>query len=160
MSGSPIFEVPRVGVATIIWDNSNRILMGLRKGKHGAGTWSLPGGWIELGEHPEETAAREILEETNLEVEPYQIRPWERVPYTNTFFKDPAIHNITLLMVTYRFMLENVNGNSLRVKLKEPDKCEYWEWFYHYKLPTPLFSPLIAANFKGEMICCPDNPNV
>lgn len=31
--------------------------------------WSPPGGWVELGESPEEGVKREIKEETNLEVE-------------------------------------------------------------------------------------------
>lgn len=36
--------------------------------------WSLPGGKIELGEHPQETVVREIKEETNLKVEFIAIR--------------------------------------------------------------------------------------
>ena len=30
--------------------------------------WALPGGYVEVGEHPEETVARECLEEVGLEV--------------------------------------------------------------------------------------------
>ncbi len=36
--------------------------------------WSLPGGKIELGEHPQDTIVREIFEETNLKVKFVAIR--------------------------------------------------------------------------------------
>jgi 8-oxo-dGTP pyrophosphatase MutT (NUDIX family) len=35
------------------------------------GMWCIPGGGIDPGEHPAEAAAREILEETGLVIEPY-----------------------------------------------------------------------------------------
>lgn len=35
----------------------------------GVSRWTLPGGGLEFGEHPEETAAREILEETGYTAE-------------------------------------------------------------------------------------------
>ena len=34
--------------------------------RHDTGEWGLHGGAVELGEHPEETAKRELLEETGL----------------------------------------------------------------------------------------------
>lgn len=52
----------RVGVAVVV-RRAGKILLGKRKGSHGAGTWALPGGHVELGEDPVITAFRELVEE-------------------------------------------------------------------------------------------------
>lgn len=49
--------------ATIVVLKGNKILLNLRSDTN---TWGIPGGAIELGETLEETAARELKEETNL----------------------------------------------------------------------------------------------
>jgi 8-oxo-dGTP diphosphatase len=41
-----------------------------RKFEPYVGDWCLPGGFIEHSEHPAESAAREVLEETGLIIEP------------------------------------------------------------------------------------------
>lgn len=52
------------GVNVIITDDQQRILLQLRRD----GGWGLPGGLLEPGESFEETAIREVKEETNLDV--------------------------------------------------------------------------------------------
>ena len=52
------------GSATFIVDARGRILMQQRTYPYGK--WGLPGGIMELGESTEETARREVLEETGL----------------------------------------------------------------------------------------------
>lgn len=42
-------KIPRVGIGVFIFKN-NKFLMGCRKGAHGEGTWSIPGGHLEFGE--------------------------------------------------------------------------------------------------------------
>jgi ADP-ribose pyrophosphatase YjhB (NUDIX family) len=46
-----------------------RVILVKRKFAPSAGTWSLPGGLVELGETAQAAAAREILEETGLVVD-------------------------------------------------------------------------------------------
>ena len=59
---------PFVGVGAVIVDGG-RVLLVKRKYEPLAGRWSLPGGAVEVGETLEESIAREMLEETGLEVE-------------------------------------------------------------------------------------------
>ena len=58
---------PKVGIAAIVV-RGNKILLGKRKGSHGDGTYSFPGGHLEFGESLEECARRETKEETGLDV--------------------------------------------------------------------------------------------
>ena len=58
---------PKVGVGAVILDGDCVLLV---KRGHAPlkGEWSLPGGAVELGETLEEALAREVLEETGLQV--------------------------------------------------------------------------------------------
>ena len=57
-----------MGVGAVIVADG-KILLEKRKNQPGRGQWSVPGGLVELGEKAEDTAIREVKEETNLEVE-------------------------------------------------------------------------------------------
>jgi ADP-ribose pyrophosphatase YjhB (NUDIX family) len=59
---------PVVGVGAVVLDADGRVLLIRRRFEPLAGQWSLPGGMLELGETLEAGAAREVLEETGLEV--------------------------------------------------------------------------------------------
>lgn len=52
--------------ATVVVIKNNTILLNLRSDTN---TWGIPGGALELGETLQETAARELKEETNLEAD-------------------------------------------------------------------------------------------
>lgn len=61
-------ERPIVGVGAVIVRDGKVVLI-RRKYEPLAGHWSLPGGALEIGETIEAGVAREMLEETGLEVE-------------------------------------------------------------------------------------------
>jgi 8-oxo-dGTP diphosphatase len=60
---------PIVGVGAAIVLETGAVVLVKRKHEPAAGTWSLPGGAVELGETVEAAVARESLEETGLTVE-------------------------------------------------------------------------------------------
>ncbi len=121
-------EKPGIGVGVII-RRGNKVLLGKRKGAHGAGTWSFPGGKLDLWETPEECAMREVEEETGL-----KIKNLKNSIYTNDMFKEEGKHFITLFVIA--------DYDSGEPEIKEPNKCESWDWFEWDKLPQPLFLPI------------------
>lgn len=62
-------ERPIVGVGAVIVDERGHVVLIRRRYEPLAGRWSLPGGAVELGETLEAGVAREMLEETGLEVD-------------------------------------------------------------------------------------------
>lgn len=121
-------NITRVGVGVIV-RNGNKVLLGKRKNSHGDGNWSFPGGHLEFGETPEECAKREVAEETGL-----ILNKFTRTKYTNDIFEKENKHYITLFIIS-----DLETGDP---ELKEPNKCEKWDWFEWSKLPSPLFLPI------------------
>ena len=64
---------PQVLVSTIV-AVGERILLCRRANDPAAGTWAIPGGFMECGETLEEAAARETLEETGVRLRPHTLR--------------------------------------------------------------------------------------
>lgn len=121
---------PRVGVAVILRNEKNEILLGYRKNINlGYHTWGLPGGKLDFGEELKDCAKRELKEETNLDV---NISDLKLDDVTNAVFDDET-HYITVIYETCIFT------NDLQVV--EPDKCEEWKWFAYGDLPEDLFLP-------------------
>jgi 8-oxo-dGTP diphosphatase len=120
----------RVGVAVVV-HRFGGVLMGLRKGGAGAGTWSVPGGSLEPGETVVTCAVRELEEETGLRAVPASILP---LGFTNAVYCSKDGRHFTTLYVC----ATGVQGD---LRVMEPDKCERWAWLK--KPPEPLFPPLL-----------------
>lgn len=60
-------ESPIIGVGGVVLLD-DQVLLAKRAREPGKGTWTLPGGMVELGESLEEALAREIMEELSLSI--------------------------------------------------------------------------------------------
>ena len=59
---------PKVGVGVVVRDEQGRLLLVQRGVEPERGRWSLPAGFLDATETPQEAAARECKEETGLDV--------------------------------------------------------------------------------------------
>ena len=68
------FIYPRPAVCVFVFNQQDEILLMQRAGSHGAGTWSIPGGGMDLGETISKAVARELFEETSIKVYPSAVK--------------------------------------------------------------------------------------
>ncbi|HJP96598.1 MAG TPA: NUDIX hydrolase [Candidatus Saccharimonadales bacterium] len=119
--------VVRVGIGVFIFKDG-KFLMQQRHGAHGAGSWSVPGGHLEFGESFEDTARREVKEETGLGITNVRFGA-----VTNDYFAQENKHYVTVWMIS-----DWQRGTET---ITEPDKCLKQEWHTFDDLPSPLFLP-------------------
>jgi 8-oxo-dGTP diphosphatase len=129
--------VVRVGVSVLLYRHADKaLLLGMRKGSHGAGTWSFPGGHLEYGEGIQECASRELFEETGIRLPP---SAFKKVSFTNTTFPDDEYASgkpkqyVTLYMRALTML-------DFAPDTKETEKCAGWLWAR--KPLHPLFLPI------------------
>ena len=121
---------PLVGIAVLVMKN-RKLLLGRRKGSHGAGEYAAPGGHLEHLEGFAACAAREVREETGLEIGPVRfLRVLNTTRYAPRHYVDVA------------FAADWIAGEPL---VREPDKVEAWAWYDLAELPSPLFATLPTA---------------
>lgn len=131
---------PGVGVGVLVY-RDGKFLMMQRKGSHGAGTWSVPGGWMELGESFEEAAVREIDEETGM-----QIKNVKFIALTNNIMLDEGVHSITVWL--------RADWKAGEPVITEPEKCSDQQWIDFDTLPAELFhgfKMMLESDFLPEV---------
>lgn len=122
-------------------DGVDHVLLLRRKGSHGAGTWSVPGGWIDWGETDTKASAlRELREEVGDNLKTTEA--WY-LGITNDVFTDEDMHCLTLW-----YIADYVSGEP---QLMEPDKADQLGWFTGRELPENLFLPFLNY-LKGKII--------
>ncbi|KKW32609.1 MAG: hypothetical protein UY76_C0022G0009 [Candidatus Uhrbacteria bacterium GW2011_GWA2_52_8d] len=119
---------PKVGVGVIIVKDK-KVLMGLRKPKHGAQTWHPPGGHLEFGESWEECARRETREEAGIEITNVRF-----VAAVNDIYPQEQLHYVTIFM-----RADYLSGEP---RACEPEKCSGWDWYTWETVPVPRFTPV------------------
>jgi len=116
-------QQPQVGVGAMVI-RAGKVLLGRRKGTHGAGTYAWCGGHLEFGETLEACARREVREETGLTVVSLKLLCVSNIIAYGKHYLD------------FEFITEVAPGQP---QIMEPDKIEGWAWYDFDNLPSPLF---------------------
>jgi 8-oxo-dGTP diphosphatase len=119
-------EEPRIkaGVGVMII-RDGKVLLGKRRGSHGAGEYAFPGGHLEFGESIIDAAKREAMEEAGVKIKNIKFLCFTNLTkYEGKHYMDFGVSA----------ELENDEP-----KVMEPDFMESWDWYDIDNLPEPLF---------------------
>ena len=116
---------PKVGVGVMIL-KEGKVLLTKRKGSHGEGQHSFPGGHLEYLESFEECAVRETAEECGIKIKDIKFL------YLTNSTKYAPKHYVHIGL-----MAEWESGEP---QVLEPEKAEEWVWYeIEEALKLPLF---------------------
>lgn len=124
---------PQVGTGVIIVNGEEKILVGKRQGAHSP-FWSILGGKVDIGETFEETAVREVKEESNIDIKNPKV-----VVLLNDLdtYRKEGKHFISIILLATEW-----SGEPM---IMEPGKCAEFRWVDPRHLPEPHFD----ASRKG-----------
>ena len=115
------------GAGVILEDQMGRILLQHRTDNH---TWGIPGGSMELGESYEETARREVFEETGLvvgELDLFYLNSGQ-----HTFYKYPNGDEVYMACVIFTTM--DFTGETQM----QDDETADLRWFHLQEIPDNI----------------------
>ncbi len=119
----PIYENPIPASCIVVPDNEENVLLVKRSIEPKKGYWCLPGGFMELGENPDQSALRELKEETGLS---------GRIDMLLGITSNVSPVYFTVLMMGY--LVKDYTG-----VLKAGDDAADAAWFHPEELPEIAF---------------------
>lgn len=122
-------KIVNVSTIVVLHSVTHKTLLLKRLKDPGAGCWCTPGGKIEWGETPEETAWRELWEELHLPAgECGPLRPLDTIV---SLFPEHGMH-----CILHPFVVETDSPHVFTVV--EPDEHSEVGWFDPERLPQPF----------------------
>ncbi len=135
--GKSVFHNPAVGVAVVLLDDADRVLLA-RRSRSYAGLWCIPCGYVEWDEDVRFAAARELEEETGLVVEVGDVFA------VHSNFHDPTQHTVGIWF----------RGRSLGGVLRPADDVDVVGFYALDDLPGELAFPtdeLVIHQLRSEV---------
>lgn len=127
------YEKPSVSVDILIFNRQGKgweVLLVKRKNHPFQGKWALPGGFINMDENLEDTAYRELMEETGLDGRREKV-PLKQLGAYGDVGRDPRGRTIT---IAYMAILEKAG-----LTVKGADDAADARWFPIDNLPPLAF---------------------
>jgi 8-oxo-dGTP diphosphatase len=117
-------QKPKIGVGVMVL-KEGKVLLGMRKGSHGDGSYSFPGGHVEYMESFENCARRETREEAGIEI--------KNIRFLN-------VANVIEYAPRHYINIEIICDWAKGEPQTFPnEKIGDWQWHDISDLPKPLF---------------------
>lgn len=117
----------RLGSHAVCLDDAGRLLLcRLAESEVASGSWTLPGGGVQFGEHPDDACLRELHEETGLNGEIERIETVFSHVYPASRWADGQ--DLHFLSVLYRVrivggeLIDEIDGSTDRAAWMTPDE--------------------------------------
>lgn len=120
-------DFPRVGVGAIVIKD-DKVLLVKRGIPPSKGLWAIPGGHVELGETLQETAEREILEETGIVIKA------QKPAYAFDLIERDDLGKIRYHYIVVDLMAEYISGEPLGAD--DALEARWLSWEAIKKLPV------------------------
>ncbi len=118
-----VYMNPPIAVGVVATDEQGRVVLVRRGENPGKGLWGLPAGFMEIDETTEETARRECLEETGLEVELHEL--WGVWSFFHSYKQTSGV--LILYRATITGGQATAGSDSVEVRLFSPGEIPYDE---------------------------------
>jgi len=133
-------EIHREIVSALIFSQDGKLLMGKKdpaKGGVYPDCWHLPGGGVETGESLNEALAREVKEEIDIDIIPYNIKP---IPIIETGISEKILKDTNEKVICHmKFNVFKIIINDKKadeIKLRLDDDLIETRWFSMNELPS------------------------
>lgn len=124
--------------AGVLVEHRGEILLIRRAIEPWFGEWDIPGGFVDAGEHPEDGARRELLEETGLDLPVVSLLGMWMDTYGDTSEADKMYPQSLLNM----FYLAQIPDDHERpTPTVDPAEASEYGWFSPDDLPSPIGFP-------------------
>ena len=133
-----------MGAYGICRDPAGRLLLARMSGGFDDGRWTMPGGGMEWGEHPDAALLRELEEETGIEnIQAVKVTDVYSHIYTNT--EENSLKPLHHLGIVY-----NVTIGSLDYRFEKDGSTDRCEWFTEDQVRSLPLTP--AGEFAVELV--------
>jgi len=138
-----VYPTPNISVRTVIFNEKNQVLLVREKSDHG---FSLPGGWCDLYDSPQQAALRECEEEAGARVEITRlVGVTNRIPYLKKYETPSYVIVFTAKVIEQK----NVHDHEIEeVGYFDLDKLPP----FSPKVTTEEMMRFINAAINGEVI--------
>lgn len=118
------FFGPVAAVGGLIVNEHEQLLLVRRSRNPGKGQWGLPGGFVDRGETIEQALAREVVEETNLELLDHQL--------LTTFPNQYDYRGVITQVIDLFYVCRASDPESVQL---EPDELDDYTWAEPDRVP-------------------------